>query len=240
MHNPYFYIIKHIPSQRYYAGCKYSNADFSNFMTDRGYQTSSKIVKNLIKSDGLSSFKVIRIKLFADENEVLRYEYRFLNKVDAKNNDMFINRSNGDSNFRNKGGYKLSEKTRAKMSKPKSLETIQKQNAEKRNRSKETYQKMVNTRKERYNEWVNEEQRKHASECNKKRWSELKNREIQSQIMIDYYKQNPISEETKQKHSENSKGSNNPMFGKKQSEESRKKMREAWARRKAAKLTLEK
>jgi ribonuclease HII len=133
---------------------------------------------------------------------------------------------------------KLSEKTRAKMSKPKSLETIQKM--KKWDRSKETYQKMVNTRKERYSEWINEEQRERISESNKKRWSESENREIHSQIMIDYYKQNPISEETKQKHRENSKGNNNPMFGKKQPEESRKKMREAWDRRRAAKLALEK
>ena len=239
MHKPYFYIIKHLPTQLYYAGCKYSNPDSNNFMTESGYQTSSKIIKNLISRDGLSAFEIVKIKFFDNAYEVLRYESRFLNKVDAKNNDMFINRSNGDANFRNKGGYKLSEKTRAKMSKPKSLETIEKQNDEKRNRSKETYQKMVSTRKERYSEWVNEEQRKHASECNKKRWSELENREIQSQIMIDYYKQNPISEETKQKHRENNKGDNNPMFGRKQSEETRKKMSEAWARRKAAKLALE-
>lgn len=236
MQNPYFYIIKHTPSQRYYAGCKYSNANFSNFMTKGGYQTSSKIVKNLIKSDGLASFEILRIKFFDSSSDVLHYEFRFLNKIDAKNNDTFINQSNGNSNFRNKGGYILNEKTKFKMSKPKSLETIQRQNEEKRNRSKEVYEKMVSTRRQRYDEWVSEEQRIQASECNKKRWSDPKNREAQSQIMIDYYKENPIDEETREQISKRVSGEGNPMYGKKQSEESKQKMREAWDRRRAAKL----
>ena len=46
---PYFYIIQHITSGKYYAGVKYAeNSNPDTFLQPNGYQTSSKIIQNII------------------------------------------------------------------------------------------------------------------------------------------------------------------------------------------------
>jgi hypothetical protein len=130
---PYFYIIKHNPTEKYYAGCKINSfADSSNLMTKSGYKTTSKIIKELIKKDGLGVYKILKIKHFKTPEQALYYESKFLQKVNAAENTRFFNKHNGGKNFVNKGGYKLSETTKNKMRKPKSKETIEKQNKEKK------------------------------------------------------------------------------------------------------------
>ena len=54
VNHPFFYIIQHIPSGKYYAGycCKKSHCDSSKLMTEEGYKTSSKIIKEFIKNEG--------------------------------------------------------------------------------------------------------------------------------------------------------------------------------------------
>lgn len=232
MGNPYFYIIRHKLTGKYYAGCKInSSADSSNLMTESGYKTTSKVIKQLIKKDGLQSFEILKIKHFDSSDKTLSYESRFLMKVNAAENSMFFNQHNGGKNFVNKGGYKLTESTKNKMRKPKSEETIQKQNEEKRNRSKKVYQKAIQTRKQNGLPWISDEQRERVKEFNKRYWNE-KTKEEQRNRMIEFYKKNPISEETRNKHKELSKGSNNGMFGKKHSEETRNKLKLAWQKRK--------
>ena len=231
---PYFYIIKHNLTQKYYAGCKInSKANFSNFMTERGYQTTSKVIKELIRKDGLHVFTIIRIKQFNTPAEALAYETRFLTRVNASENTMFYNRHNGGKNFTNKGGYKLSAFTKQKMRKPKSQETIEKQNAEKRTRSKETYAKMVATRKARYAKWHTPEQIEQIKLHNATWWNE-ENRKKHSEKMKEVHRLNPISEETREKHRQKSSGSNNGMHGKKHSESTRAKLKLAWQKRKEA------
>jgi hypothetical protein len=232
MKTPYFYIIQHIPSERYYAGCKINRfADSSNLMTSHGYKTTSKIVKDLIKKDGLESFKILKIKHFSSPEETLYYETHFLQKVNAAENSKFINLHNGGKHFVNKGGYKLSDSTKSKMRKPKSTETIKKQNTEKRNRPKEVYEKMVKTRKATGNPWISDEQKEKIKEFNKIYWTE-ENKEQQKNRMIDFYKNNKISEETRNKLKEINSGENNNMFGKKHNESAKEKMKLAWIKRK--------
>lgn len=234
---PYFYIIKHEPTKKYYAGCKLnSKSDSSNLMTEGGYKTTSKVIKDLIKKDGLKAFEIIRIKHFESSDQALNYESRFLTKVNAADNPMFFNRQNGGKNFVNKGGYKLSQTTKAKMSKPKSKETIEKQNEGKRCRPKEVYQKMVETRRKNNPVWHNDEMREIISKSGRARFSNEENKIKHSEIMKEYYKNNPVSEEVKEKHRKLSSGENNPMFGKTHSEETREKLRLAWERRKNKQL----
>jgi hypothetical protein len=233
MGNPYFYIIRHKPTQKYYAGCKInSSADSSNLMTESGYKTTSKIIKDLIKKDGLNSFEVLKIKHFKTPEETLSYESRFLIKVNAAENPMFFNQHNGGKNFVNKGGYNLSEATKNKMKKPKSEETIQKQKEALKKRSKESWKKMVETRKRNNPVWHDEEMRKILSIKNNIRWSNDDNRKKQSEIMKEFYKKNPVSQETRNKHRQLNKGENNSMFGKKHKESTKEKMKLAWAKRK--------
>ena len=95
IYNPYFYIIQHISSGRYYAGVKYakdSNPD--NLLKFNGYQTSSDIIKQIILEEGLEAFIIRKIKIFETAEKALAYELRFLKRVNAAFNDSFLNRSN--------------------------------------------------------------------------------------------------------------------------------------------------
>lgn len=234
--SPYFYIIRHKPTNKYYAGCKInSDADSSNLLKKDGYKTTSKVVKNYIKTYGLDSFEILKIKHFKTPEETLNYENRFLVKVNAAENLMFLNLHNGGKNFVNKGGYKLKDSTRNKMRKRKSQATIEKQNQEKRSRSKEVYIKSVNSRRANNSLWNSLEAREKIREANIVRFASEESRENQSDIMKDYYKENPVSEETKQKHRILSSGENNGMFGKKDNDLTKEKMKLAWEKRKEQK-----
>lgn len=102
---PYFYIIKHKSSGKLYAGCKYAkNCTPDNFMTENGYQTSSKIVKYIISIEGLDSFEILRIDTYCDGMHVLDYETLFLNSLDCANSPNWLNCHNNAeySNFTKK------------------------------------------------------------------------------------------------------------------------------------------
>ena len=232
MATPYFYIIQHKPTQKYYAGCKInSSANSSNLMTEHGYKTTSKVIKELIEKDSLNAFEILRIKHFKLQEETLRYETRFLQKVNAAKNPRFFNKHNGGKNFVNKGSYKLTESTKNKMRKPKSAETIRKMKESLKKRSKDSWEKMVETRRKKGLPWISDEQKQKVKEFNKRYWND-QTKEEQRLRMKEYYKKNPISEETRNKQKELSKGENNGMFGKKHSEETRQKLKLAWAKRK--------
>ena len=109
--SPFFYIIRHKLSGKLYAGyCsakKHCNS--SEFMSEYGYKTSSKYVKELIDKNGLASFKIIRIRHFPTSSIAVNYETRFLRKIDAMHNNIFINQNNGGKEFRCKGHNKESK-----------------------------------------------------------------------------------------------------------------------------------
>jgi hypothetical protein len=238
MGRPYFYIIRHKPTQKYYAGCKInSEADSSNLMKKDGYKTTSKIIKKIIENDGLESFEILKIKEFDSSEKTLLYETRFLVKVNAAENEKFFNQHNGGKNFVNKGGYKLSENTKNKMRKPKSEETIRKQKEALKKRSKESWIKGLETRKKKGPPKISDELRKKRKEFNQRYWNE-KTKEEQRNRMIEFYKKNPISEETRNKLKKVNSGENNNMFGKKHNEETREKMRLAWQKRKEKKIAI--
>ena len=95
MFNPYFYIIEHIPSGKYYAGVRFAkNCNKDELLQEDGYQTSSKVVKDIIDKEGLESFRIRKIKEFNNKFDAMEYETRFLQKVDAMNNDKFLNLNN--------------------------------------------------------------------------------------------------------------------------------------------------
>jgi hypothetical protein len=97
IYQPYFYIIQEVSSGIYYAGIKYGkNANPKFFMKENGYLTSSKIVKKLIKENGIDSFTIRRIKVFENSRQAYEYETKFLRKVNAKNNLKFYNGHNNE------------------------------------------------------------------------------------------------------------------------------------------------
>ncbi len=97
---PYFYIIQDIRNGVYYAGAKWGrDADPARFMTENGYTTSSSIVNKIIETHGFDIFTTQKIKTFTTKKDVISYEKKFLQKVDAKNNPRFYNRQNNDHLF---------------------------------------------------------------------------------------------------------------------------------------------
>ncbi len=92
IYRPYFYIIRHIPTSKYYVGSKFGkDATPLNLMKPDGYHTSSNLVSNIIKEYGLDSFEICRIRVFDTAEQAYIYETRFLRRVHASVNITFIN-----------------------------------------------------------------------------------------------------------------------------------------------------
>lgn len=94
---PFFYIIENTKNGMLYAGSKVGvNANPKEFMTKKGYKTSSKIIKTIIEKFGLDIFKIRKLRTFSCPLEAYNYETKFLLKVDARNNPKFYNRCNNE------------------------------------------------------------------------------------------------------------------------------------------------
>jgi len=100
MKKPYFYILQHIKSGLFYAGVRYAKGcDSNDLMTELGYKTSSKRIAHLIEEDGLDSFIIRKLRHFDSAEDAIKHETKFLNKVDARSNEKFLNASNNDGGF---------------------------------------------------------------------------------------------------------------------------------------------
>ena len=97
---PYTYIITHIPSGLRYYGSRYSKHCQPLDLWVK-YFTSSQNVKKLITQNGIDAFTISIRKTFATVAECRHWESRFLHKIDARSNPMWINAHNGGSNFYN-------------------------------------------------------------------------------------------------------------------------------------------
>ena len=94
---PFFYIIENTKNGKLYAGSKVGvNANPKEFMTKKGYKTSSKIIKTIIENFGLDIFKIRKLRTFSCPLKAYNYETKFLLKVDARNNPKFYNRCNNE------------------------------------------------------------------------------------------------------------------------------------------------
>lgn len=91
---PYYYVIRHKPSGKLYAGSQYGkNSDPNNLWET--YFTSSKLVKELIEKDGINSFEIEYIDCRPDARE---YEQEYLMAMYKKYGremflDKFLNRN---------------------------------------------------------------------------------------------------------------------------------------------------
>lgn len=97
IYTPYFYIIQNSINGMYYAGVRYAKTCHpKELLKEDGYHTSSETVKEVIKKLGLEVFVIRKIKTFTSKDEVLKYETRFLNKINARKNPSFYNKSNNE------------------------------------------------------------------------------------------------------------------------------------------------
>jgi hypothetical protein len=112
---PFTYLIYCKPTGQYYYGSRYGkHCHPSQLWTT--YYTSSKVIKQLIRQHGEDAFDVKITRTFDCKEDARLWEYRFLCKVKASSNSKWLNQHNGDGNFLNKGGYKLSDAHRKKLS----------------------------------------------------------------------------------------------------------------------------
>jgi hypothetical protein len=94
MTKPYFYIIRHIPSQKKYAGCRWANdCNPEELLKKNGYLTSSRYIHQMIEKDGIESFEVIEI---IEMDNPLEYETSFLIENDCAKSKEWLNRHNNN------------------------------------------------------------------------------------------------------------------------------------------------
>lgn len=93
---PYTYLIKHIPTNTFYYGCKYAKGCHpSTFWID--YWTSSKYVNVLIEETGKESFEFEIRKVFTDVNVCRNWESKVLKRMKVVQREDFINRTDNIS-----------------------------------------------------------------------------------------------------------------------------------------------
>lgn len=159
---PYAYHLYHTPTEKHYYGIRYSkNCSPSDLWNT--YFSSSKIVHSLIKEYGKDSFVVTVRKVFDNIDKAILWETKFLTKINAKDNDKWLNQHNGGKTFigpyihndKTKEtisskitGMKRSEETKEKM-RLKALEREKKRRLDGWKMPIEAIQKSLTTKKER-------------------------------------------------------------------------------------------
>jgi hypothetical protein len=93
---PFTYLIKHIPTNKYYYGVMYRKGCHPNDLWKK-YFTSSKKVKNLIKRCGKKSFIFEIRKTFKTPQKALNWEYKVLKRLKVIHRDDFLNLTDNKS-----------------------------------------------------------------------------------------------------------------------------------------------
>ena len=90
---PYTYSVTHKKTGIHYYGSRYSKGCSPDDLF-KTYFTSSKIIHDLIKTEGVNGFSFKVRRKFENDLSCIAHENRFLKRVDAKNNPKFFNRQN--------------------------------------------------------------------------------------------------------------------------------------------------
>jgi len=95
---PYTYIIKHLPTNTFYYGCRWAKNCNPNDLWVT-YFTSSDEVAKLIKQYGKHSFIYHVHKTFDNAESCVAFEMYYLKKINAMHNNKFINKTNGNGYY---------------------------------------------------------------------------------------------------------------------------------------------
>jgi hypothetical protein len=93
---PFTYLIKHVPTNRYYYGVKFEKGCHPNDFWTK-YFTSSKKVKGLIKRYGKKSFIFEIRKTFKTQQQARNWENKVLRRMKVIHRDDFLNETDNIS-----------------------------------------------------------------------------------------------------------------------------------------------
>lgn len=246
MNIPYVYLIGWTKLDKWYIGSRTAVGCHPSDLW-KTYFTSSEYVKDFREANGEpDSFEIL--KKFEEPKEALAFEEEKQREFDVINNDKFLNKNIGGKDFYCIGawiGKKHSEETKEKiknalLGRKDSLETRLKKSlsriGEKNPRWGKPSPMLGKKQSEKFKKRMSEVHKgKSVSEETRKKMSKIaKNRIFSEETrkkMSDKRKGQKLSEEHRQKLI----GENNPFYGKTHSEETKRKMKESWAKRKALK-----
>lgn len=121
---PYTYLLIHLPSKKFYYGCKYAaGCHPDTFWID--YFTSSNVVHTLIEQNE-KSFAFIIDKTFSSKKECIAYEKFVLESVDAAGSDNWLNKTNGNYGSRTTKPLKFKKQRKKGENNPMALLTDEK------------------------------------------------------------------------------------------------------------------
>ena len=89
---PFTYLVKHIPTNRYYYGVRYKKGCHPYDLWTK-YFTSSRKVKGLIKRYGKKSFIFEIRKTFKTAEQAYNWEHKVLKRMKVIHRDDFLNQS---------------------------------------------------------------------------------------------------------------------------------------------------
>jgi NUMOD3 motif/Putative endonuclease segE, GIY-YIG domain len=89
---PFTYLLKHIPTNKYYYGVRYRKGCHPKDLW-KTYFTSSKKVKGLIKKYGKKSFIFEIRKIFKTQQQALNWEHKVLKKMKVIHRNDFLNQT---------------------------------------------------------------------------------------------------------------------------------------------------
>jgi len=89
---PFTYLVKHIPTNKYYYGVKFKKGCHPNDLWTK-YFTSSKKVKGLIRKYGKKSFQFEIRKTFKTQKQAREWEHKVLRRLKVIYRDDFLNLS---------------------------------------------------------------------------------------------------------------------------------------------------
>jgi hypothetical protein len=87
---PYTYLLKHLPTGKFYYGCRFADGcNPAEFWVS--YKTSSKYVKELVEQYGEESFEFEIRKTFDDKQSARNWETKVLKKLNVVSRKDFLN-----------------------------------------------------------------------------------------------------------------------------------------------------
>jgi hypothetical protein len=214
IYTPYTYLIGWSKLNKWYYGCSYkSKTKIANpEQLWKSYFTSSKKVKQFRKLHGEPDIIQIR-KTFNTAEDALKWESKVILRMKMVESDIFLNQRNMSGQFKNKGGYKHSEKSKENYRKSFTDErriTISKRLKGVKRKSTKGYKRSEES-KENYRKSFTDERRRFLSELsvetNKNRTKESRQAAGKS------------NSKTRKENREKYIGENSPLFGINRTEE---------------------